>query len=202
DAYRLGGEQKLLQDTLLGIVADDPYFSDEEYLDARKNYRRTLQQQGADALFQLYRLPEIFSRRAHRELGMQYLIYNLPSQAVEHLLFAALMGFSEVIEELIRVLPNYRYTTIMDVYATIFSQDPRLKHLREYLQTDTFTAEMLFLADAFYIEGQNALAQDIWRMIAQLQGPEIIRERARYQLQNPELPDSYSLRMLEDFGPK
>lgn len=197
DAHYYSGEQRKLQDTLLDIVDEDPHFSGEEARDLRRNYRRTLQEQGIDQLFQLYRLPEIFSRRAHRELGMQFLLQNLPSQAVDHLILAALMGFSEVIEEMMRIFPLFRYESVADTYDRIFSEDPRTEHLREYLLNDSFTRELLYLADAFYIEGHNRLANEIWRLVAEIPGPELFQERAAAQLRQPRLPEPFIRRMYE-----
>ncbi|MFW6362956.1 MAG: tetratricopeptide repeat protein [Spirochaeta sp.] len=191
-------EQRMLQDLLLGIVADDPYFTEDEHQDARRNYRRVIQQQGIDQLFQLYRLPEIFSRTAHRELGMQFLLQNLPSQAVDHLVFAALMGFSDVIEEMRRIFPTYEYSSVLQTYSDIFNDDPRTEHLREYLENDSFTSELLHLADAFYIEGQQSVANDLWRIVAQVPGPSLYRDRALKQLQEPTLPDSFIRRSSHD----
>lgn len=197
DIYYITAEQRALQDTLLSITDDDPFFSDGAHQDARRNYRRVLQQQGLDELFQLYRLPHIFSRRAHRELGMQFLLQNLPSQAVDHLIFAVLMGFSEVIEEMLRIFPMYSYESVLQTYDDIFTDDPRTRHLREYLRGDSFTAELLYLADAFYIEGQTALANKLWRIIAQVPGPDIFRDRARHQLQQPSLPEQFILQVID-----
>ncbi|AFG37698.1 tetratricopeptide repeat protein [Spirochaeta africana] len=198
DTFIIRGEQRKLQDTLLSIVDDDPYFSDPEHQDARRNYRRVLQQEGVDHLFRLYRLPEIFSRKAHRELGMQFLLQNLPSQAVDHLIFAMLMGFSEVIEEMRRIFPMYQYSSVLQTYQDIFTDDPRTAHLREYLLHDSFTAELLYLADAFYIEGQQALANALWRLVAEVPGPVQIQERARRQLQEPTMPDTFIRRMIDE----
>lgn len=197
DIHYIQANQRRLQDTLLSITDDDPYFNDPEHQESRRNYRRTLQQQGIDELFLLYRLPEIFSRRAHRELGIQFLLQNLPSQAVDHLIFAILMGFSDVIDEMIRVFPNYRYTSVLQTYEDIFTEDPRTQHIRDYLMGDSLTREILYLADAFYIEGQNALANNLWRLVSQLPGPEIIRARAQHQLRQPTMPETFIRRMID-----
>ncbi len=202
DAYRLSGQIQKMQQILLDISNEDPYYIDEEGAVLRRNYRRALQQNGINELFRLYRLPEIYSRRSHHELGIQFLQQNLPSQAVDHLLIAVLMGFSDVIDEVRYVLPDFRYESIEQTYQRIFSDDPRLEYIREYLLQDHFTTDLLYLADALYIEGQTALAMQIYQLVSRLPGPEQIRLLAQRQAEDPVLPEVFNVHIDNVFEPK
>ena len=164
DVHRLRGDDRAYVEQLTQLANQQDAFSDPALSDRREAYLNVLRTRGLDRLMVLYRVDDDFAHRAHRELGVH--LYNQrDSDALLHLTFAAMQGFTRLVEELRRIEFDYSYSSAAEVLA-----DAReVSHLRQYLERQQFYRTLYYLGLALERDdpaSQSAL--QIWRTLAQL----------------------------------
>ena len=164
DIHRLRGDDRAYVDQLTELANQQEAFSDPALADRRAAYLNVLHSRGLDRLMVLYRVDDGFSHRAQRELGIH--LYNQrDSDALLHLTFAVMQGFTRLVEELRHIKFDYSYSNAAEVLA-----DAReISHLREYLERQEFYRTLYYLGLALEREDQaSESALQIWRTLAQL----------------------------------
>ncbi|TVR31875.1 MAG: hypothetical protein EA404_08955 [Spirochaetaceae bacterium] len=164
DVHRLRGDDRAYVDQLTQLANQQEAFSDEALAERRAAYLNVLRSRGLDRLMVLYRIDDDFAHRAHRELGIH--LYNQRDyDALLHLTFAAMQGFTRLVEELRRIEFDYSYSSATEVLA-----DAReVSHLRQYLERQQFYRTLYYLGLA--LERDDSASQSalqIWRTLAQL----------------------------------
>jgi tetratricopeptide (TPR) repeat protein len=181
-----------MQEYLLAVLEDQPYFSEQRYRSFRDAFLSTYFEKGVDHLFMLYRMYGVaFAAPAHTKLGWFYYRSGLYSpSAVTQCLYALDIVISDVVEEIRRVQPEFVFSTVRDFLDTAFERD----YLGQYILDSRFFQNLYYLAAATYAASYPGLANTIWRLLANYpldreaaadESSLIYVQLARRQLQSP-----------------
>ncbi|UCF99017.1 MAG: hypothetical protein JSV89_05630 [Spirochaetaceae bacterium] len=144
------------------ILADQPYFADEQYQNFQDAFISTYFDKGLDHLFKLYRMDGVaFAVPAHSKLGWFYYRTGRPS-AMLHGLFALDIMISEAVKELRRVQPGFVFTTLSAFLDASLERD----NIRRYLIDGEFFKTLYYLATATYTASRPSSAESVWRLLA------------------------------------
>ncbi len=144
------------------ILADQPYFSGDEYQSFRDAFLSTYKDKGLEYLFRLYRMEGVgFSVKAHAKFGWFY-YRSQRSPAIQHSLFALDIMVTEAVKELRRVQPGFAFTTMEAFLNAALERE----NIRQYLISSEFFKTLYYLAAATYAESRPSLAEPIWRLLA------------------------------------
>lgn len=182
EIYQLLERWKDYEETLLRITDDQAVFSSQEneYRNLREAMFRILDTEGLNQLLILYRIEDMYTYRAHAELGDFYLHTGRNKRAKDHLTFAVVMLISRSIEAVKRFEIEYPFTTMRDFIKTAFFHD----HIREFCMNNGLFKNLYYLATAMYGLGDQQISRQIWEIVASY--PESRwNERAQDQLESP-----------------
>ena len=144
------------------ILADQPYFSGDEYQSFQDALLSTYKDKGLEHVFRLYRMGNVgFSVEAHAKLGWFYYRSHRFTAAVQHSLFALDIMVTEAVKELRRVQPGFAFTTMEAFLNAALERE----NIRQYLISSEFFKTLYYLAAATY-ESRPSLAESIWRLLA------------------------------------
>ncbi len=175
-----------MEQELLRILADQPYYHDPANEQFRDAFLNTYLEKGLDQLFLLYRVPGVaFATEAHARLGRFYTLTGRNEAAMRNALFAADIIVTQAMEELRRHIPDYTFTTLEGFLRVAF----RRENVRDYLDGTDFFETLYYLAMATYQAGKPARAAGLWRKLAGVDLPYatlgLYRQRSARQLRSP-----------------
>jgi tetratricopeptide (TPR) repeat protein len=171
------------EDDLVAIVEDDERFSNPELAMSRPAYRNTLEEDGLNKLVLLYRLPDDFSLQAHTDLGIFYVSTGKYSAAADHLMFSTLKIISQGIEEVLRLEPDYEFTTMRD----FLDRAQKIPLVENYLHSRNLFQNLYYLAAALYGQNFTDRARSIWELVASRPEAQGWVAKARSRIQHPRL---------------
>jgi tetratricopeptide (TPR) repeat protein len=163
--YRLAGiyeDQefyKLMEDTLLGIVADDANWAGAKSSRLRTQLETNYYSKGMNQVLKLYRFDPSFAQDAHAKLGWFYYRTGRFSSAVLHCLYAAVYGASEIARYLREHDVEWDFSTFEDLLGAAEEQ----KDLHQYVADSGLYRNLYYLAGSTYASMYPRLAQTLWR---------------------------------------
>ena len=170
------------------ILADQPYFSGDEYQSFRNALLSTYTDKGLEHVFRLYRMEDVgFSVGAHAKLGWFYYRSGRSREAIQHSLFALDIMVTEAVKELRRVQPGFAFTTTEAFLDAALERE----NIRQYLLSSEFFKTLYYLGAATYADSRPSLAESTWRLLAtyplEAEGSAAVEyaDRAARQLESP-----------------
>jgi tetratricopeptide (TPR) repeat protein len=163
--YRLAGiyeDQefyKLMEDTLLAIVADDANWGGAKSSRLRTQLENNYYSKGMNQVLKLYRFDPSFAQAAHAKLGWFYYRTGRFSPAVLHCLYAAIYGSSELARYLREHDVEWEFSTFEDLLGAAEEQ----KDLHQYVADVVLYRNLYYLAGSTYASMYPKLAQSLWR---------------------------------------
>ena len=185
ELYRLEQRRSQYQEALKAIVADDPIFASSENESLRESYERTLLEDGFNRLLVLYRQEEArFALRAHRDLGTFLVRTGRYTEALQHLTFAALKTATTLVQEMREERFEYEFQSL----SALLDDLQGIDRLEDYVDYTSLHEILYYLAAAVYgTQPSSATWQELWGSLAEHEPAGQWADRARSQLQNPEL---------------
>jgi tetratricopeptide (TPR) repeat protein len=173
---------KLMEDSLVAIVADDKHFIETATSRLQAQIDKNYLDKGLDRVLLLYRFEPSFSARAHSKLGWFYYRTGRFSQSVSQLLYSVIYDVSEINAYLREGDINYEFTSLQDVLTAV-EKSSDLKR---------FAIEVDLYKDLYYLAGstfagypQRAPAIDLWRLISRFSSSGIYQDLSRRQVKSP-----------------
>ncbi len=159
---------------------------DELYTSARESFRkdamrRTLVEDGIDKFLILYRHKADFAARAYLVLGEYYYKSGRYGQAILHLMVAADILGTKVINDLNMDDPDYRFSNLSELLARMEEKPELARFARDSEVYKTF----YYLASALHGDGRSRQAKEVW--LALSRSPDAWGRRAAQQAQSPQL---------------
>ncbi|MDR0600723.1 MAG: hypothetical protein LBG84_11730 [Treponema sp.] len=180
DLRRVRTEYTEMVTILEDILKADALWSRESF--TRSNMTRSLETNGIDRFLLLFRHNVPMVEKAHRRLGLYYYAYGRHTRAAEHLLFAALIQNTLIIEALKKNAYDYTFTGLERLMDDV---RPRRDLLAFIAETEYFRT-LYYLANSLYAGGKSASAREIWAFLRD-RGQGEWRGRSADQLRNPRL---------------
>ena len=153
---------KQMEDQLLEIIKDDPYFSDKAYSRYRRSLSDLFKKDGLDQMLLFYRIDILFPQEAHSRLSYFYYRTGNNSKSILHALYLINSVFSSAIEEIRKKDPEYQFTTIKSLLQVAEGKD---NILRLFHESDLFRT-MYYLAGASYDGGFKTRSRQVWQLLA------------------------------------
>jgi len=153
---------KQMEDQLLEIIKDDPYFSDKSYSRYRRSLDDLFKKDGLDQMLRFYRIDILFPQEAHSRLSYFYYRTGNNSKSILHALYSINALLSSAIEEIRKIDPEYQFTTIGSLLKLAEERDNILSLFHE----SNIFRTMYYLAGAAYDAGYKTRARQVWRLIA------------------------------------
>ena len=171
-----------MEDHLLRILKDQPYFNDDDYSQFRASFQDIYVKKGLDHLFKLYRIEgAVFSTKAHAELGWFYYLSGRFIPSILHSLFALNILISNAVTELRRFDPQYEYAELKIFVDRALSRS----NIREYFSRSNFFRILYYLAVSNYAAGRPGHATEIWSFLVSTDHAGQYNNLARRQLRAP-----------------
>jgi tetratricopeptide (TPR) repeat protein len=185
DIYRLRREYTLMEEKLLDILRKDSGWNRESF--TRSAMLNSAANNGLDRFLVLYRNGNAGLEKAHRLLGLYYYTSGRHSRASEHLLFSFLIQNTVIIERIKQDRYDYVFTTLEQLLRDIAASERNTRRvLEEYMAASEYYRVMFYLANAFYGDGKQRSAREVWDFLAGRDRGEW-SARARNQLRRPEI---------------
>ena len=180
--YEQTNMYKLMQDTLLQVLDDQPYHASPSFDHFRNAFKNTYFTKGIDQFLRLYRLDNVaFAAEAHTLLAWLYYRSGRFEKSVLQGLFSLNIAITTAVDELRRHDPDYEFTTLSAFLATAMKRDS----IRELLFRSSFFPTLYYLASASYAYGQRKEANSVWRLLSSSEYGGRFTELSQRQLQNP-----------------
>ncbi len=160
--YENKSAYKQMEDQLLEIIRDDPYFSDTAYSRYRRALSDLFKSDGLDQMLRYYRIDILFPQEAHSRLSYFYYRTGNNSKSILHALYAINAVFTRAIEEIRKMDPEYQFTSIDNLLLLAAERDNILKLFHE----SGLFRTMYYLAGASFDAGFKTRARQVWRLIA------------------------------------
>ena len=188
DLYEIQEMYKDMEDYLLLVTEQQPYYTEARYEGFRNAFETTFREKGLDHLFKLYRMEGVeFSISSHSRLGWFYYRMGRFQKAILNCLFALDIMITGGMNELRRVDPGYVFTSVEDfLYAA-----RKRENVRQYLIEGQFFKTLYYLAASAYAASFPARAEPIWRLLADFPledfgpGLSVYADRSERQLESP-----------------
>jgi tetratricopeptide (TPR) repeat protein len=153
---------KQMEDQLLEIISDDPYFSDQAYSRYRRALSDLFKKNGLDQMLRYYRIDILFPQEAHSRLSYFYYRTGNNSKSILHALYAINSVLTRAIEEIRKIDPEYQFTSIGNLLLLTSERD---NILRLFYGSDLFRT-MYYLAGSSFDAGFKTRARQVWLLIA------------------------------------
>lgn len=161
--YEIKKEYKNMEDQLLKILENQPYYANVEYSHFRGSFMDTYAEKGLDHLLKLFRIEKVsFATKAHTDLGWFYYRTGRFYQSVFHSLLSINIIVSNSITELRKYHPYYEYSKMNSFIHSSFDRE----NIKEYLLETNIFRVLYYLASASYAIGYPAHAEFIWNILA------------------------------------
>lgn len=182
DLYEQKNKYKLMQDTLLIILEDQPYHASPAFDHFRNAFQNTYFTNGIDQFLRLYRLENVsFAAEAHTLLAWLYYRSGRFEKSILQGLFSVNIAITTAVDELRRHDPDYEFTTLSALLPTAMKRDS----IRELLFRSSFFPTLYYLASASYAYGQRREANAVWRLLSSSVYGGQFTDLSQRQLQNP-----------------
>ncbi len=183
DLYKKSKNNKLLEETLLSVLAEDKDYYENAYLKYREVFPKLYLSQGPDRLLALYRMPlKPFFLKAHSELSLYYYRHGRFEQSLSHSLVSLVSIMSVTISEIKNEDPLFKFTGLESLVNTAMQYESTREYLTE--KASVFTI-LYYLANASYTLGKYAYAKTLWGIVARNRYSVEYKERANNQLKAP-----------------
>jgi len=143
---------------------------------------KTMENDGIDNFFTLFRYNNVKVERAHRLLGFYYVVSGRPS-AQQHLTFAFLIQNTIIMEEIKRRQFDFTFTNLSKLSEEI----RKSAVLSSYAQETEYYKTAYYLGASLYRSGNTSVARNFWAFLAGLPEAGEWRERAIVQLRSPQM---------------
>lgn len=163
DLYEIQEMYKDMEDHLLLILEEQPYYAESRYEGFRNAFDSTFREKGPDHLFKLYRMDGVeFSVAAHSRLGWFYYRTGLFQKAIINCLFALDIMITGGMNELRLVKPGYVFTNVADFLDAALKRE----NIRQYLVDGEFFKTLYYLAASANAASLPGRAEPIWSLLA------------------------------------
>jgi hypothetical protein len=150
----------------------------DEYL--RQAMERTLARDGFDKFMQLYRIDELYARKACSELGALYLEGGRP-RAVIFLAAAVNTGLTRAIGALKASDPGYAFANLSEFLSKARSE----RSVSAFIADSGIYRDLYLLGEALAAQGDRDTARGIWRVVSGISGIEPWNLQADRALRRP-----------------
>lgn len=154
-------EYNEMERLLLSIIAEDPLWSAQSRDFARNAMLRTIASDGADRFLTLYRHASPATYKAHRDLGVYYYRTGRHDRAFVQLLFAFLIGATNIIDELRRSDHEYEFAS----FAAALDLSRSRQEAGAFIRNSEFFKTLYYLAASMHANGHRSSAAELWRLI-------------------------------------
>ncbi len=172
---------KLMEDTLLSILADDANWAGAAGSRLRTQLESNYYSKGMNQVLKLYRFDASFAQEAHANLGWYYYRMGRFTQAVSHSLYSVVYEASEIA----RFLRDKDVEWEFSSFDALLDAVDEHKDLQEYVAGSPLYKSLYYLAGATFASGYPKSAQALWRLIARATQAGEYAELSAKQLKKP-----------------
>ncbi|MBE3064972.1 MAG: hypothetical protein IMZ69_08135 [Spirochaetes bacterium] len=172
---------KLMEDTLLLILADDRNWGGTAGSRLRAQLETNYYSKGLNQVLKLYRFDASFAQEAHSKLGWYYYRLGRFTQAVPSCLYAVVYGASEIAKYLRERDVEWEFSS----FEALLDAVEEHKDLQEYVVGAGLFRSLYYLAGSTYASGYPKSAQTLWRLIARAKQAGEYGELSAKQLSKP-----------------
>jgi tetratricopeptide (TPR) repeat protein len=182
--HRIIQEYNEMEEVLQEILTRDTLWSENANSYTRTAMMRTLVNNGVNRFLTLYRYNNQPMERAHRELGLYYLVSGRHNRAAEHLLFSFLIQTTVIIEEIIRNEYDFTFSAL----EPMINETRRNNRLLDYIDRVEYYKTIFYLGSSLYGSGSLTAARELWTFLSRSSTvPGEWRAKAGDQLAHPTL---------------
>jgi tetratricopeptide (TPR) repeat protein len=172
---------KLMEDTLLSIVAEDANWGGVKGSRLRTQLETNYYAKGMNQVLKLYRFDPSFAQAAHAKLGWFYYRTGRFSSAVLHCLYSAVYGASEIARYLREHDVEWEFST----FEALLDAAEGQKDLHQYVADVGLYRDLYYLAGSTYASMYPKLAQALWRAVTRLKLAGELADLSGKQLKKP-----------------
>jgi tetratricopeptide (TPR) repeat protein len=181
---KTNGNYNEMERRLQQILERDTLWSQDESGFLKNAMQRTLENEGVDRFFEMYRHKNAVTEKAHRLLAEYLYQSGRHQRASEHYLFAWMTAVTTVIEaSQTKQVSDFRFTTLSAVTGAL----ARYPDITAYMDEVDYYQTAYRLGASLYGAGRPNAARSVWNYVAQEQNAGEWRVRAQRQLQNPQI---------------
>jgi tetratricopeptide (TPR) repeat protein len=182
--HKINGNYNEMERRLQQILERDSLWSQDASSFVKNSMQRTLENEGVDRFFTMYRYQNPATEKAHRLLAEYFYQSGRHQRAAEHYLFAWMITVTTVIEAYqSKLIADFRFTTLSAVTADL----SRRPDITAYMDEADFYRTAYYLAASLYGAGRQNAARSIWAYLAEEPTAGEWRVRAQRQLQTPQI---------------
>jgi tetratricopeptide (TPR) repeat protein len=181
---KTNGNYNEMERRLQQILEQDALWSQDGSGFVKNAMQRTLENEGVDQFFTMYRQKNAVTERAHRILAEYLYQSGRHQRAGEHYLFAWITAVSTVIEAYqSKLVADFRFTTLSAVTGSL----SRRPDITAYMDEVNYYQTAYYLGASLYGAGRQNAARSVWTYLAGEENAGEWRVRAQRQLQNPQI---------------
>jgi tetratricopeptide (TPR) repeat protein len=188
--FRLAAFQKVtgnyneMERRLEKILERDTLWSQDESNFVKNAMLRTLENEGVDQFFVMYRYKNAETEKTHRLLAEYLYQSGRHQRAAEHYLFAWTTAVTTAIEAYqSKLVADFRFETLAAITAAL----SRRPDITAYMDETDYYQTAYYLGASLYGAGRQNAARSVWNYLAGEQNAGEWRVRAQRQLQNPQV---------------
>jgi tetratricopeptide (TPR) repeat protein len=172
---------KLMEDTLLSILADDVNWGGKTGSRLRAQLETNYYSKGMNQVLKLYRFEATFAQEAHAKVGWYYYRLGRFTQAVSSCLYAVIYGASEIARYLRERDVEWEFSS----FEALLQAVDEHKELQEYVVGVGLFSSLYYLAGSTFASGYPKSALALWRLIASAKQAGEFAELSAKQLKKP-----------------
>jgi tetratricopeptide (TPR) repeat protein len=181
---KVNGNYNEMERRLLQILERDTLWSQDGSNFMKNAMQRTLENEGVDQFFVMYRYKNAETEKAHRLLAEYLYQSGRHQRAAEHYLFAWITAATTVIEAYqSKLVADFRFETLAAITADL----SRRSDITAYMDEVVYYQTAYYLGASLYGAGRQNAARSVWNYVAQEQNAGEWRVRAQRQLQTPQV---------------
>jgi tetratricopeptide (TPR) repeat protein len=181
---KINGNYNEMERRLQQILEHDTLWAQDASSFVKNAMQRTLETEGVDRFFDMYRYKNAATERAHRLLAEYLYQSGRHQRAAEHYLFAWMIAATTVIEAYqSKLIAEFKFTTLSSVTADLSRRPDIIAYMDEVVYYQT----AYYFAASLYGAGRQTAARSVWSYVAGEQNAGEWRIRAQRQLQNPQI---------------
>ncbi len=172
---------KLMEDSLLLILADDVNWAGLTGSRIRAQLETNYYSKGMNQVLKLYRFDASFAQEAHAKLGWYYYRLGRFTQGVSSCLYAVVYGASEIARYLRDRDVEWEFSSFEELLEAVDDH----KDLQEYVVGVGLYSSLYYLAGSTYASGYPKSALALWRIISRAKQAGDYAELSAKQLKKP-----------------
>jgi hypothetical protein len=153
---------KLMEDSLLTILADDVNWAGKAGSRLRAQLETNYYSKGMNQVLKLYRFEATFAQEAHAKVGWYYYRLGRFTQAVSSCLYAVIYGASEIARYLRERDVEWEFSS----FEALLQAVDEHKELQEYVVGVGLFSSLYYLAGSTFASGYPKSAMALWRLVA------------------------------------